>query len=150
VKKSHIDILLLIALIVLLFFPLWELNYRYVWDANFGNSAYGKIQDSGIFKNLWAGLTNDYDYMQIFGYAIKFPVVYVAILTQLILIFKRKWINQAVWLYVINAIFYGVCMYLFLLSFDRHKLDINIKIGGILYFVILAIGLLKEKLHIKS
>ena len=96
VKKRQLDIFLLLIFIVVLFFPLWEMSYRYLWDLNFGNKVHGSIEDSGIFKNAWAELTNDYDYLQVFGYTIKFPVIYAAILTQLILTFKRKWINKAV------------------------------------------------------
>ena len=131
---------------VVLFFPLWEMSYRYLWDLNFGNKVHGSIEDSGLFKNAWAELTNDYDHLQVFGYTIKFPVIYAAILTQLILTFKRKWINKAVWLYIINAIFYGVCMYLFLESFKRHKTDLNMQFGSFLYFGALVFGILKEKL----
>ncbi|WP_298509651.1 hypothetical protein [uncultured Kordia sp.] len=126
------------------------MSYRYLWDFDLGNKVHGNIEDSGIFKNAWAELTNDSDYIQIYGYFIKFPVVYVAILTQLILIFKRTWINKTVWLYVINAIFYGIFMYLFLVSFDRHKIDINLKFGSFLYFGALLLGILKETIIAKK
>ncbi|WP_162819762.1 hypothetical protein [Kordia sp. SMS9] len=126
------------------------MSYRYLWDWDFGNKVHGKIENSGIFKNTWAALTNDNDYIQVYGYHIKFPVIFFGILIQFILIFKRKLIQQAASLYVISIIVYGVSMYIFLASFDRHTMNINLQIGSFLFFALMIIGIIKETVRIKK
>lgn len=142
-RKQHIDFILLIALISLLAFPMFELQYRYIHDPY--ADKLGFITETGMFKNLWAEFTNDYQKIIIYGFNIKFPVVYFGLIGQLLVTSNslRK-LKTIYWGYTGNIALYGLSLLVFILSFYEHRIQLHFQIGSILFLLILIIGILKE------
>lgn len=148
-KKKQLNILFLIVLICMLIMPLWEMSYRYVWDPGSGKLA-SSFTDSGIFKNLWAELTHDYESIVMFGFNPVFPVIYLGILTQLFFIFRKNIsIKTAIWLYIGNLMIYIIGIVVFISAFDSHAIEFYPKIGTFLFIAPMIGGIIKEKKSVK-
>lgn len=139
ISKQKVEISFMIVLLALFFLPMWELQYRYVWDITSGPN------DTGIFKNLKSIIFDDHENLTVYGHQIKFPVAYVGLLVQLLFLVKEGIpIKYSIGLYIGVIFFYGICFNVFLNSFDHHHLEKHLKIGSYAFFILMILGILKE------
>ena len=134
----------------MLILPIWEIGYRYVWDPDSGKLA-SSFTDSGIFKNLWAEFTHDYESIVMWGFDPRFPVVYLGILVQILFITRKNIPKKtATWLYLGSLIMYVISLLIFISVFDSHRIEFYPKIGTFIFVALMIGGIIKERVLYKN
>lgn len=137
------DSVIFIILIILVFIPLYDIDYRYSWDPSSGKL--GQIKDSGIAKNLIASWRNEYDTITVFGYSSKIGVVFILLFFQLFIWFRFKFSEMIAWVfYVLGAVLLVLDSWIYEEGFEHHLTKINYHWGAKIIFLLMAAGFLKE------
>lgn len=149
-KPPYFEVLLFICMLLLLFTPLLEINYRYTWDPFSGKLA-TDIRDLGLIKNLWKQFTNDYETIKISSFNFKFPIIFLGLVIQLLFILKKSIFKKySIWVYLGVLIFYGVNLLILTFSFESHRVYIKLEVGSYLFFSLIILGIIREVLIKKN